>query len=119
MAVEPVEHLGGNGSEGPASLGQPDPVCPPVVGIADTAHETGRFHEPDERGHRLLGESRPHGERTHPQPVLLEERQQHRSVCRTHVGVAVVPESLVEELVPALRCLGEEVAEVVPIDAHI
>jgi hypothetical protein len=119
VTIEPVEHLGGDGLERAAAVSQPDPVRPPVVGITDTANKTGCLHEPYERGHRLLGESRSHRERTHPQPVLLEERQQHRAVRRPHVRIAAAPEGLVEELVPALRRLGEEIAEVVPVGAHI
>ena len=109
------ERVFGDGFE-PAGLGgEDDPVGAPVVGVALAAHQLLALEQPHHRRHRLLAEPGTAGELAHPQPVLLEQRHQNRAVTRPHLAPAGGAEPLPQQLVPALCCLGEQEAEVVPI----
>jgi hypothetical protein len=94
-----------------ASLRQPDPERSPVPRIALSTDEPAALDEADERRHRLLAEAGTGRKLAHSQAVLLEEREEDRSVRRADVAEATRPEALVEQLVPALRGLGEQVPE--------
>src|SRR5207244_9141698 len=65
--------------------------------------------------HRLLAQPCPACELAHAQAVLFEQRHQDRAVARPHLAPAGGAEPLLQELVPALRRLGEQKAEIVPI----
>src|SRR5215211_639488 len=85
---------------------------PAVVRVRLPAHEPVALHEPHHGRQRLLGQAGSTCELPHPKPVLLPQGQQERSVRRPHVPVPALLERLAEQLVPALRGLGEQEPEV-------
>jgi hypothetical protein len=52
--------------------------------------EAVALQQADQLGYRLLAQVGPLGQLTHPQPVLLVQRQQHRPVRRPHLAEAGV-----------------------------
>jgi hypothetical protein len=109
--VEVAKHLLGDWTEPATALRQPDPERAPVPGIARSTDESAALDEPDEGRHRLLAETRTGRELPHPQAVLLEEGKEDRSVGGADVAEATRLEALVQQLVPALGGLGEQVAQ--------
>lgn len=83
-----------------------------ILLVATTADELVPLHESDERRDRLLAQACPARELAHAEAVLVEEREQDGSVRRTHLRVSRCDELRVEKLVPALRGLGQQIAEV-------
>src|SRR5262249_17954534 len=55
------------------------------------------------------------GELAHSQSVLLEQGHEDRAVAGAHIAPAGAAETLLQELVPALRGLGQQEAEIVSI----
>ena len=105
----------GGGLE-PAPLGgENDPERAPVRGVPFAAHHSLALEQADHGRHRLLAQPRAARELSHAQSVLLEQRHEDRAVARAHLAPAGGAESLLEKVVPALRRLGEEEAEIVPI----
>jgi hypothetical protein len=100
----------------PACLGgEDDAEGASVVGVALAAHQPVAFEQAHHRRHRLLAEPGTASELTDAQAVLFEQRHQDRAVARPHRVPAGGAKVLLQELVPALRRLGEQKAEVAPI----
>src|SRR5262245_28942527 len=112
LAVEVLEGPLRERLEAPRLAGQPDARRAAVRGVAVAVHEAVPLAEANQCRDRLLREARAAGEVAHPQPVLLEERNQHRAVRRTHLGEAAGRECRLELLVPALGRLREQISEV-------
>jgi len=75
VVVEAIEHGDGDGTKRDAALRQPDPVSTPVRRVALSADKPRRLHQPNERRHRLLRQTRADGESAHAQAVLFEQRE--------------------------------------------
>src|SRR5262249_59177191 len=73
------------------------------------------FEKGDHGRHRLLAESGTAGELAHSQSVLLEQGHEDGGVAGAHIAPAGAAETLLQELVPALRGFGQRDAEVVSI----
>src|SRR5215212_10014303 len=106
-----THHLVGHRLQALCARREPHARRPAVVRVRLPAHEPVAFHEPDHRRQRLLGQAGSTRELPHPQPVLLPQGQEQRSVRRPHVPVPALVERLAEQLVPALRGLREEKAQ--------
>src|SRR5262249_30723565 len=101
--------------ESPGLGGEDDAERAPVVRVALAPHELLAFEQAHHRRHRLLAQSGPTGELAHAQAVLFEQRHQDRAVARAYLAPPRGAEALAQQLVPALRGLGEKEAEVVSI----
>ena len=110
--VQVREALLGHALEGPGGPCQPDPRRAGVGGIGFAPNEAIALHLADQRRHRLLGQPGTTGQGQQPLAVLLEERQQNRSVRRSDLGKPALGERLREKLIPALGCLGEQETQV-------
>ena len=86
-----------------------DPNAPPSS-VKLAPHQAVALRQAD-KSSSLLGEPRARGEFAHAQADLLEE-EMAPSRTRTHLRKAFPHELGVEEFVPALRRLGEQVAQV-------
>jgi hypothetical protein len=116
--LELTDHTGGDRLEASCAWRQKDARSACIVGIGTARHEALGFQLADERRHRLLAQSCPPRELAHPQAVLLVERHEDRAVRRTDVAVARLGEGGCEQLVPALRRLRQQEAEVIACDAY-
>ena len=87
-------------------------VARPSSGSGRLSTRPSRSQRRHERGDRLLREPGAARDLAHAQAVLLEQRDQHGAVGGAHLGEALGREALRQQLVPALRRLGEQVAEV-------
>src|SRR5205823_2397318 len=84
------------------------------IGFVDSAFDQAvALERSGHRRQRLLAEASAARQLALPQSVLLVERDQQRSICRTNFVEAGSRESLVEDLVPALTRLRQKKAEVV------
>jgi hypothetical protein len=111
-ALESFEDALGDGPERARARAQVDANRTLILLVATTADELVPLHESDERRDRLLAQACPARELAHAEAVLVEEREQDGSVRRTHLRVSRCDELRVEKLVPALRGLGQQIAEV-------
>ena len=83
-----------------------------VCGVAFAADEAGLLAALHEPGQRLLGQTRRAGQLADAQPVLLEQRDQHRAERRPHVAEAALRETVDQQAVEVLRGDREQEANV-------
>jgi hypothetical protein len=107
-----------DGSERLPADRQTDAAGAPVVRIALAFDQPHAFHGAYQRRHRLLAHTRASGEHAHTQAVLLEQGNEHRSVGGSNIVETGGTEALVQQLVPSLRRLREQVAEILAGRLH-
>jgi hypothetical protein len=112
--VELAEHPLDDGLEATRPRCQVNERRPSVRRVRRSPNEAVALEQADHRRHRLLAQPGAGGELAHPQAVLLEEGDEQRAVRRTDLREARVAEPLGQQLVPALRRLREQEAEVLP-----
>jgi hypothetical protein len=92
----------GDGLEQTSAFGEIDAGGASIVGIANALHETRSFNEASHRRDGLFRQPTTGREFAHSEAVLFEQRDEHGSVGRSYVAVALAPEPLGKELVPVL-----------------
>jgi hypothetical protein len=80
VAFEPGYLASRDRSELVSSFREVDACCAAILGIGPPLDQAGTFDDANHCRHRLLREMRSSGKLAHPQAVLFEQRDEHRSI---------------------------------------